>query len=78
MANTPPRTFQAYCVGHAKSGTASMYGLFNRDYRAAHEPDRSELLKMILLEAEGAIQDDQFGDYLRKRDQRLGLEFDSS
>lgn len=55
-----------------------MWGLFKRDFRAAHELERSELLKMILGEADGSIEGSEFRDYLHVRDQRLGLEFDSS
>jgi hypothetical protein len=72
------RAFQAYCVGQAKSGTASMYGLFQANFRSAHEPERSELLKKILLETNGSISHDEFVEYICDRDKRLWLEFDSS
>ena len=55
-----------------------MDGLLRGNFRSAHEPDRSELLKMILLEANDLIQRDQFADYVRNRDKRLNLDFDSS
>lgn len=73
-----PRAFRAYCVGHAKSGTASMAGLFQGNVRSSHEPERTELLKMILLEANVSMHRDEFVDYICHRDERLGLEFDSS
>ena len=55
-----------------------MAGLFYANFRSAHEPERTELLRMILLEAKGSVQRDEFVDYIYQRDERLGLEFDSS
>ena len=37
------RITKAFCVGQAKSGTASLYALLSRCYRAAHEPERAQL-----------------------------------
>nr|MDJ0570063.1 hypothetical protein [Pleurocapsa sp. MO_192.B19] len=70
------RKTKAFCVGQAKSGTASLYALLSRCYRAAHEPERAETLKMILRQSEGKIDTDSFDDYLRQRDRRLNLEYD--
>lgn len=69
------RITKAFCVGQAKSGTASLYSLLARSYRAAYEPERAETLKMILRQSEGEIDTDSFDDYLRQRDRRLNLEY---
>ena len=37
-------TLSEKSVGQAKSGTASLCGLLSGNYRAAHEPERAELL----------------------------------
>lgn len=72
------RAFHAYCVGNAKSGTYSLTGVFEANFRAGHEPERSELLAFILAEADGFVAPEQSVEFFRDRDQRLGLEFDSS
>jgi len=68
------RRFHAYCVGHGRTGTHSMAGLFQRDYRSAHEPDCKDLIRTLLRE----YPDDRMQRYVSKRDRRLNLEFDSS
>ena len=67
---------RAFCVGQAKSGTASLYSLLARSYRAAHEPERPQTLEMILRRFGGEIDADSFDDYLRQRERRLNLEYD--
>ncbi len=70
------RITKAFCVGQAKSGTASLYALLARCYRAAHEPERAQTLEMILRQSEGEVDAQSFRSYLRQRDRRLNLEYD--
>ena len=74
-APSGPRT-KAFCVGQAKSGTASLHGLLARSYRAAHEPEREQTLELILRESGGNIDAQGVGAYLTERDRRLNLEYD--
>lgn len=76
--NHTPVRVKAFCVGQAKSGTASLVGLLSTNYRAAHEPERPELLDMILREARGEVSASAFRVFLRERDTRLNLEYDVS
>ncbi|CAN5784568.1 hypothetical protein BH23GEM9_BH23GEM9_29150 [soil metagenome] len=71
------RRFQAYCIGTAKSGTASIAEIFRPGYRVGHEPDAELLIERILSSAaeRGERAD---ADFLRARDRRLRLELDSS
>ena len=73
-----PRRFQAYCVGAAKAGTYSLAGLLETEFRAAHEPDRPELLDAVVAFDRDCLSAGQFDRYLLERDRRLNLEFDSS
>jgi hypothetical protein len=45
-------------------------------YRAAHEPEREQILDMILREARGEFDEGAVNNYLIKRDRRLNLEYD--
>ena len=67
---------RAFCVGQAKSGTASLAGLLSANYRAAHEPERAETLDLILREARGQLSAPDVRTYLRDRDARLDLDYD--
>lgn len=71
----PPFT-RAFCVGQAKSGTASLCGLLSGAYRAVHEPERAEVLSIILREARGEITSEDVRAWLVERDARLALEYD--
>ncbi len=70
------RATKAFCVGQAKSGTASLYGLLAAHHRAAHEPEREQILEMILRQSRGEVDENAFRAYLIERDQRLNLEYD--
>jgi len=72
------RRLHAYCVGQAKSGTASLWGACRTQFKAAHEPERSEVLAKALQIADGSISDDEVVDWLKKRDERLQLDVDIS
>jgi len=67
---------RAFCVGQAKSGTASLCGLLAKRYRAAHEPEREQTLELILRKSRGDVDERAVSDYLIRRDQRLNLEYD--
>ena len=72
----PNPAVRAFCVGQAKSGTASLYGLLAANYRAAHEPEREQTLDLILRESRGELGEDEIRDLLIQRDHRLDLEYD--
>jgi hypothetical protein len=67
---------KAFGIGQAKSGTASLVGLLGGNYRAAHEPERADLLDIILRESREEITSEALQDYLIRRDERLALEYD--
>ena len=72
----PSPSAKAFCVGQVKSGTGSLWGLLDKNFRAAHEPDREQLLGMILQESRGDVTTADFRTYLLQRDQRLKNEYD--
>ena len=72
------RAFHAYCIGTSKSGTHSIAGLFQPRYKAAHEPEQYEFIQLLLATQKGALDKTQLKEQLIKRDQRLGLELESS
>jgi hypothetical protein len=72
------RRIHAYGIGPAKTGTTSLYGIFDANFRAAHEPDRVELIKMFQRDEAGQVSRDELAAFLRKRDRKLQLEMDSS
>ena len=67
---------KAFCVGQAKSGTASIAGLLSARYRVDHEPERAATLDLILRQARGELSDTAVRERLRERDARLDLEYD--
>ena len=67
---------KAFCVGQAKSGTASIVGLLSAHYRVAHEPERAATLDLILRHANGELSDAAIREHLRERDARLNLDYD--
>jgi putative acetyltransferase len=73
---SPPRSTRAFCVGQAKSGTASLCGLLSGAYRAVHEPERAEVLGVILREARGEMTHQDVRAWLVERDERLALDYD--
>lgn len=52
--------------------------MLETEFRAAHEPERAELLDAVVAFDAGRIGPDELDRYLRARDGSLGLEFDSS
>jgi len=73
-----PRRFQAYGIGIAKSGTHSIAGLFETNYRADHEPENPLLVKTLLNASQRTIDLPWMTRLMRERDRRLWLEMDSS
>ncbi|MCY3913517.1 MAG: hypothetical protein OXG43_09745 [Chloroflexi bacterium] len=67
-----------YCIGAAKSGTSSLAGVLETGFRAAHEPQRAELLDAVMALDTGRLGPSELNRYLCERDHRLRLEFDSS
>jgi len=72
------RRLHAYCVGQAKSGTASLWGACRTNLKAAHEPERSEVLAKALRIADGSVSGNEIADWLQERDERLRLDVDVS
>jgi hypothetical protein len=73
-----PRRFHAYAIGSAKTGTHSLWTLFQNSYRAAHEIGSDEMIDWILKKERGEVTATQVTEWIRKRDQKLWLEMDSS
>ena len=55
-----------------------MRGVFETNFRSAHEPERAELLAKVVSLDERLIDGDEMDDFLRERDERLQLELDTS
>jgi hypothetical protein len=72
------RRFHAYCVGNAKTGTHSIARMLDEHYRACHEPEPQFLIDRILATTIGKIDEKALIHYVKKRDERLNLELDSS
>lgn len=76
--NGDQRRFHAYCIGTSKSGTTSMAGLFQDNYRVAHQPEEELVIDQVMRLGDGLITQKEFSDFVRERDRRLNLEMDSS
>lgn len=72
-----PRRIHVYCVGTPKTGTHSMSGMFEREYRAAHEPDKAIQMR-ALLDTGGDMSHRDKARLVRSRDIRRWLEVNSS
>ena len=72
------RKIHVYCVGTARSGTTSIAGLFRKHYRTAHQPEMKQLISVIIEAANGSIDENEYLEFVKKRDKRLWLEADSS
>ena len=55
-----------------------MHIIFSHHYRSAHEAESRFLINKILAFGQGKIDANQFTQYVKHRDRRLGLEMDSS
>lgn len=72
------RRMHAYGIGPAKTGTTSLYAIFDANFRAAHEPDRVALIHLFQRDEAGEVSRAEVAAFLRKRDRKLQLEMDSS
>jgi len=72
----PEPHVKAICVGQAKSGTATLWGMLRTHHAAAHEPERPQLLDAILRASRGELTQTQLRDMLVDRDRRLRLDYD--
>lgn len=71
-----PRKFQAYCVGLPRSGTHSIANIFNSNFKAAHEPFASGLIKLL---SGRNFSDKAFTEqFLLTRDRLLCLEMEAN
>ncbi len=73
-----PRQLHAFSIGTPKSGTTSIAGLFEKNYRASHEPERIELIHIIHKHFNGKLTDEQYIAWLLKRDKRIWLDIESN
>lgn len=72
------RRFHAYSLGGPKTGTTSIALLFEKRFRAAHEPLHAGTMEHVLGALTGAKGRDELVRYLRWRDRELYLEMESS
>ena len=75
-SGTPPVDTRVFCLGQARSGTGTLYGLLAKHHRAAHEPDRAATLAMILRESRGEVTGEEVRAWLVERDRTLNLDYD--
>lgn len=73
-----PRSFHAFCIGAAKTGTHSLSAMFERHYRAAHEPSSEKLISLLLQKRDGTSDPVHLHGQLAKHDQQLWLEMNAS
>jgi hypothetical protein len=64
--------------GAAKTGTHSIAGIFQRNYRAVHEPDADELCHLIVDLETGVATAADAVQYLREKDARYAAQIDAS
>lgn len=73
-----PRQARLYCIGAPRTGTHSIAAAFDRSIRARHEPEFRATTKLVLARQRDALSPDEVRRRLRKRDERLRLDVDSS
>ncbi|MEM6334071.1 MAG: sulfotransferase [Planctomycetota bacterium] len=72
------RRLMVFGVGVGKSGTHSLTEMLVGSYRADHEPDHGQLIRMAIDREAGRLSDEAVRGALRRRVDRLGLEADVS
>ena len=72
------RKLQIYGLGMAKTGTTSLASMFAVNFRSSHEPDYRKMINLIYNIKEQKIEKKQLQKILLKKDQKLGLDMDSS
>lgn len=73
-----PRTMRAFCIGTPKSGTTSIAGIFNVNFRADHEPHEREFIAKMREHFRGEVSDDQYVRWLQIRDKRFWLDMEAN
>ena len=73
-----PRRFHAFSIGTPKSGTTSVAGLLDKNFRASHEPERVQIIHLINDHYNKRISDEQYVKWLQQRDRRVWLELESN
>ena len=66
-----------YCVGLFRTGTNTIFEVFNRSYRAGHEFMLEQTLMSVHGYVSGQISRDEFIEFVRNRDVEGNLELDS-
>jgi hypothetical protein len=72
------RKIHGYCIGPPKTGTTSLSGMFSKNYRSRHEPNKFYSIKVILDFKNGRITQKQMIKYLKMQERGLCLDFNSS
>ncbi|MCW8879487.1 MAG: hypothetical protein OQK51_20715 [Kangiellaceae bacterium] len=72
------RRFHAFSIGTPKSGTTSVAGLLDKNFRASHEPERVQLIHLINDHYNKKVSDEQYVNWLQLRDRRVWLELESN
>jgi hypothetical protein len=73
-----PRQTRLYGIGSPRSGTHSIAAIFDRSMRSRHEPAFRAATKNVLAHHRGLASFDELRRFVRTRDERLGLDVDSS
>ena len=71
-----PKRF--YCVGLPKAGTHSLAEMVAPALKTAHEPEAEQLIRLLWDVRRGVLDAEEARGFLRSRDERLDLEFESS
>jgi hypothetical protein len=74
----PDRRLQAFGLGTPKSGTMSLSGIFDDQYRAGHEMEWGPTIDLFAAHRRGTINEVGLRRELARRDRRLHLEFEAS
>jgi hypothetical protein len=78
MVGLLPREFHCYGIGSEKTGTTTIAGMFDKNYRSGHETDPAKTTQLMIDYIEGLIDEEQVKAILRKRDKLLNLEMESA
>ncbi len=73
-----PRQARLYCVGGPRTGTHSVAAIFDRTVRSRHEADFRASTDLVVGHHEGRVTFDELRAFVRRRDERLRLDVDSS
>lgn len=73
-----PRQTRLYCIGAPRTGTHSIAAAFDRSIRARHEPEFRATTRLVLARHRDEVSPNELRRLLRKRDERLWLDVDSS